>query len=152
MTARLRQSLDLMLGRRPPALQVGAVCVDEGTGRVLLITSRGTGRWIIPKGWPMAGRTLAGAAALEAWEEGGVEGRIEPDELGRYRYGKAQDCGFATPVEVRVFRLQVRHLAATFPEEGQRRREWFDPVQAAERVEEPGLKAILRDLRGGAAG
>lgn len=142
----LARSLKMLVGMRPPALQVAAVCLHPDDGRVLMITSRGTGRWIIPKGWPMAGRSLAGAAAREAWEEAGVEGRIGHRELGRYTYGKEQDSGFVVPVEVCVFPLNVDKLAKSFPESDQRRREWFAPARAAQLVAEPGLSAILRGL------
>lgn len=145
MTAWLRW-LGILFGRRPPAMQVGAVCRCPATGRVVLVTSRGTGRWVIPKGWPMEGRTLAGAAAAEAWEEAGVRGRILDAELGRYRYDKEQDQGYAIPVEVRVFLLEVDHLRPDFPESAQRKRCWFPPAEAARRVAEPGLRDILLDL------
>lgn len=147
----LTNSLKLLLGRRPPALQVGALCMDQQTGKVLLITSRGTGRWIIPKGWPMEGRTLPGAAAREAWEEGGVEGHIGHDEVGRYVYDKEQDSGYSVPVEVCVFPLYVASLLADYPESDQRRRKWFTPGDAARMVAEPGLKNILRNLTAPAA-
>ena len=91
---RLRRGLARLLGARPPLLQVGAVCLDPATGRVLLITSRGTGRWIIPKGWPMPGRSLAEAALQEAWEEAGVRAKTG-EEMGSYHYDKDQDRGFA---------------------------------------------------------
>ncbi|CAM3260702.1 NUDIX hydrolase [Paracoccus nototheniae] len=141
-----RRTLALILGRRPVSLQVGAVCRDPDSGRVLLITSRGTGRWVIPKGWPMEGRTLSGAAAQEAWEEAGVRGRVRQAELGRYRYDKAQDQGFAVPVDLRVFLLEVERLSDDFPEHRQRKRRWFDPEEAARMVVEPGLKQILLSL------
>ena len=146
MTMNLRQSLDMILGRRPPAMQVGAVCIDGGTGKVLLITSRGTGRWIIPKGWPMSGKTLSGAAAVEAWEEAGVTGTIDPREIGRYRYDKMRERGFGTPIEVRVFQLRVDALRSDFPEREERERSWFTPAAAAGLVAEPGLADILRGL------
>lgn len=142
-----RRSLQMLLGRRPTAMQVGAVCRDPATGRVLLVTSRDTGRWVIPKGWPMKGKTLAGAAAQEAWEEAGVRGRLDPTELGRFCYDKAQDEGFAVPVEVRVFTLEVESEADAFPECRQRKRQWFDPPEAARNVAEPGLKKILDGLQ-----
>ena len=142
----LRSALRMILGKRPPAMQVGAVCRDPRTAEILLITSRGTGRWIIPKGWPMAGRTLAQAAAQEAWEEAGVEGRMHEAEIGRYEYEKEQDSGFSVSVEVRVFLLEVDRLRHAFPESGERRRRWFAPVDAARLVAEPGLKRILHDL------
>lgn len=140
----LRKSLGLLMGKRPPVMQVGALCLDPDTGRVLLITSRGTGRWIIPKGWPMPGLTLQQAAAREAWEEGGVQGIIGQEEFGRYEYPKEQDSGFAVPVEVRVFPLHVARLARHFPEASERERRWFSPQEAAPLVAEPGLQSLLR--------
>lgn len=134
-----------LLGRRPPRMQVAALCCDA-KGRVLLITSRGTGRWVLPKGWPMSGKTLAGAALQEAWEEAGVRGQVAEAEIGRYRYEKAQDAGFSIPVEVRVFRVDVADLAPHFPERSQRRRAWFDPRAAAEQVDEIGLQALLLSI------
>ncbi|SEN93104.1 8-oxo-dGTP pyrophosphatase MutT, NUDIX family [Paracoccus alcaliphilus] len=142
----LRKSVGILLGKRPPALQVGALCLDGKTGQVMLITSRGTGRWIIPKGWPMAGVSLPGAARREAWEEGGIEGRISDKEIGRYMYDKEQDNGFAVPVEVRVYALYVTSLTDDYPEVHQRERRWFSPGKSAELVAEPGLKDIIRSL------
>lgn len=142
----IRQSLGILMGRRPPALQVGAVCRCPRSGDVVLITSRGTGRWVIPKGWPMEGKSLSGAAAAEAWEEAGVEGRVHEAEIGRYRYDKEQDQGWSVPVEVRVFLMEADRLRPEFPEAGQRRRRWFSPAEAAARVAEPGLKQILLAL------
>lgn len=142
----LRSSLRMLMGRRPPAMQVGAICVDNDNGKVLLVTSRGTGRWIIPKGWPMEGRTLPGAAAQEAWEEAGVEGRIGHEEIGRYVYDKEQESGFSIAVEVRVFLLKVTRLVADFPESDERSRRWVTPAEAARMVAEPGMKRVLRDL------
>lgn len=148
----LRKSLGLLFGKRPAAIQVGALCLDD-RGRVLLITSRSTGRWVIPKGWPMEGRSLPGAAAREAWEEAGVIGRVDRAEIGRYTYLKQQDQGYALPVEVSVFPLRVSKLADNFPESKVRRRQWFDPSEAARLVAEPGLARILdvlsRPLRAG---
>ncbi|HRO14424.1 MAG TPA: NUDIX hydrolase [Paracoccus sp. (in: a-proteobacteria)] len=145
MIARLRDRLARLLGARVPALQVGALCVDD-TGRVLLVTSRDTRRWIIPKGWPMPGRSLAQAALQEAWEEAGVRGRAEERRLGRYRYDKRQPQGFSIPVDVQVFLIRVEGLADDYPERGQRNREWLTPVEAAARVAEPRLARLIRRL------
>ena len=140
------QLLGLLIGRRPPALQVGAVCRCTRTGDVVLITSRGTGRWVIPKGWPMEGKSLPAAAATEAWEEAGIEGRVQDAELGRYRYDKEQDLGFSVPIEVRVFLLEADRQRADFPEAKQRKRRWFAPADAARLVAERGLREILLAL------
>ena len=139
-------ALGVALGSAPPRMQVGALCRDRATGRVLLITSRGTGRWIIPKGWPMPGRSLAEAALQEAWEEAGVRGVPGAGEIGRFGYDKEQDAGFAVPVEVRVFPVWVAELSGDFPEAAERTRRWFDPAHAATLVSEPRLRHILRRL------
>ena len=146
MIVEFRDKLGRLLGRRPPEMQVAALCMDQVTGQVLLVTSRGTGRWIVPKGWPMPGHSLAGAAMQEAWEEAGVRGRAISAEIGRYSYAKDQGRGFAIPIEVRVFPMHVESLADEYPEVQQRRRRWFDPIDAARMVAEPGLQQILRAL------
>jgi 8-oxo-dGTP pyrophosphatase MutT (NUDIX family) len=137
---------------RPPALQVAALCLREGPSgpEVLLVRSLDTGRWIIPKGWPMPGRTLAQAAATEAWEEAGVEGDIEPDACATYGYQKRQRGGLRLTCQVHVFRLRVARLADCFPEAGQRERRWFPTVKAAKKVSEPELRAYLAGLTAGA--
>ena len=146
MIAQFRNRLARLIGRRPADEQVAALCLNEKTGEVLLVTSRGTGRWIVPKGWPMPGRSLADAAAQEAWEEAGVRGRVSQAEIGRYHYDKAQDRGFAIPVEVRVFPLYVSATQKSFPEAHERKRRWFAPAEAARLVAETGLQKILLSL------
>ena len=146
MRAAIGERLARLLGRKPPDMQVAALCLDPDRRKVLLVTSRGTGRWIVPKGWPMPGRSLADAAMQEAWEEAGVRGQIGQSPLGRYHYDKQQGHGFAIPIEVRVFALTVESLADDYPEHGQRKRHWYRPERAAELVAETGLKALLRTL------
>ena len=133
--------------RRPkPLTQVAALCIDAGSGRVLLITSRDTGRWVLPKGWPMRKRSLSGSALQEAWEEAGVEGVAGKAEIGRYLYDKRRDKGFAIPVEVRVFPILVSGLADRFPEAGQRQRAWLHAEDAATMVDEHELQALILAL------
>jgi len=146
MNDMLRDLLGRILGRRPPALQVGALCLQPDTGRVLLVTSRGTGRWIIPKGWPMDGRSAGGAALREAWEEAGVQGEVEERPLGRYSYDKKLTRGLSAPVEVQVHLVRVAGLDKNFPERKQRQRRWYSPAEAAELVDEPGLARLIRRL------
>ncbi|OWU86715.1 NUDIX hydrolase [Oceanicola sp. 22II-s10i] len=136
--------------RRPRRLQVAALCFrrtgEEGC-QILLITSRGTGRWIIPKGWPITGRDAPGSAMQEAWEEAGLlRGRVEQEPVGSYFYDKTYNSGFALPVETLVYAVEVGELADSFPEASQRDRAWFTPAEAAERVNEPDLKTILRNF------
>ncbi len=131
--------------------QFGAICyrVRKDKVQVLLVTSRGTGRWIIPKGWPIAGATPADAALREAWEEAGVDGKVKGGAVGLYSYFKRDD-GTRLPCVVAVFAVKVRSLMADFPERKSRKRRWFSLKRAAEVVDEPELTQILRhfDPRG----
>ncbi len=132
---------------RPRRLQVAALCFREtGDGReVLLITSRDTGRWVLPKGWPMAGKTSAESAAQEAWEEAGVRtGRFEDRPIGRYDYDKRHDNGTSEPLETLVYALEVEELLDEFPEMHERRRNWVPPAEAATLVDEPQLRDLLK--------
>jgi 8-oxo-dGTP pyrophosphatase MutT (NUDIX family) len=129
-----------------PHLQVGALCWRRSKNgmRVVLITSRDTGRWVIPKGWPMRNRTDAEAAAREAWEEAGLRGELSGRSLGIYIYLKMLATGVTTPCVVRVFPLKVREMVRKYPEFGQRRIKWFDLDKAARKVAEPELAALIR--------
>lgn len=119
--------------------------------QVLLLTSRGTGRCVIPKGWPMRRLSPAAAAAREAYEEAGLESTIEGDgPIGRYHYNKQLDGGVAR-VEVSVFLMRVSRQLATWPEQAERETRWYDPDEAALMVAEPELAALLRGLRDAAA-
>ena len=140
-------------GWRRPRLQVGALCWRlSGKGlRVLLITSRETGRWVIPKGWPMKKRTDWEAAAREAWEEAGVEGEVSPVPIGLYTYRKVLPGGVWIPCAVRVFPLRVVSMRREYPETNLRSNRWFSPRKAARRVAEPELAALIRAFDPGAA-
>jgi 8-oxo-dGTP pyrophosphatase MutT (NUDIX family) len=128
--------------------QSGAICWRMGRGQVevMLITSRDTGRWVIPKGWPMAGLTDWETAAREAWEEAGAEGTVTPQPLGAFDYDKVLRPSLAVPCQVQVFALRVSALKSKFPEKNQRSRKWFSCKKAARKVVEPGLRAILLAL------
>lgn len=137
------------LFRRPSYPQVAALCY-RGKGEekeVLLVTSRGTGRWILPKGWPMEGKAAPDAAAQEAWEEAGVkEAKLGHMPVGAFSYEKALDNGVITRCEATVFPLKVKKLADEFPESHERTRKWVAPEKAAKMVDEPGLKRLLRNF------
>ncbi|MFE3837486.1 NUDIX hydrolase [Pseudogemmobacter sonorensis] len=130
--------------------QFAALCwrMHGGAPEILLITSRDTGRWIVPKGWPMKGRSPSGAAAREAWEEAGVEGEVSDQAIGRYSYDKVLRRAQSLPCEVLVYPLRVRRLTDDYPERRQRRRKWFSPGKAARKVAEPELRALLAGFRG----
>ncbi|WP_412058254.1 NUDIX hydrolase [Bartonella sp. DGB2] len=156
---------------------------------LLLITSRGTKRWIIPKGWPIPGRSLAQSALKESFEEAGVRGVVSTTAIGHYSYIKVEDLALSQkvhtnlhlltakepgllspfavnnytltptdittkkevasplniPIHVYIFPVFYSHQEKKWPEHGQRIYEWVCPKQAAERVREPELKAILRN-------
>ena len=126
-------------------LQYGALCWrDGGDGvQVLLITSRDTGRWVIPKGWPMPGLAPEAAAAQEAWEEAGVNGQINPLCIGRFGYQKCLSVTATVPCAVAVYGLRVAKLATTYPEAKERQRQWFSLAEAASLVAEPELSQII---------
>lgn len=134
---------------RPPRVQFAAMCTrDTSSGpEVLLITSRDTGRWVIPKGWPINGKDGAETAQQEAWEEAGVQpDQIDHAAIGHFTYDKVMDNGSVVPVRTSVYRIRVKGLAEKYPEAGQRDRRWFPPQKAAELVREPELSALLRQL------
>lgn len=111
---------------------------------VLLVTSRDTGRWIIPKGWPISGLKTSEAALQEAWEEAGVRNSTaQMDPIGTYTYDKVMRAGLPVPVETLVFPVDVQELSSEFPEASQRERQWVSPERAADLVKEGELKDIL---------
>ena len=131
-----------------PLRQVAALPVRftaEGTPEVLLITSRETQRWVIPKGWPMPGLSDPEAAATEAREEAGLTGKIHHKPLGTYLYWKRREAHFDL-VEVTVYRLDVRGQLDKWRERGERTVRWTSLPEAAEDVQEPGLQGILMSL------
>lgn len=146
---RLKRLLLDLLGLRPMRQQVAALCLrGEGEAQqVLLVPSRDSGRWLLPKGWPMRGRGLAGSALQEAWEEAGVRGRVHPQPVGRYQDIKRSARGGPDEsLQVLVFRVDQVRLHDVFPEAGQRQRTWASPAEAANMVNDGSLAAFLRRL------
>ena len=147
-----KRALTDMVGpmlRRPKRFQVGALCFRENNGEreVLLISSRGTGRWIIPKGWPIDGKDAPEAALQEAWEEAGVkDGEITGQPVGTYDYDKELKTGLPVRVETLVFPVRVEQLSDKYPESQERRRKWVSAEAAANMVNEPQLQDILRQM------
>ena len=114
--------------------------------QLLLITSRGTGRWVIPKGWPMRGLKPQDAAAMEASEEAGLVGQIEAHPIGSYHYAKLLRPGREVDVQVIVFPFHVTYQADDWKEQGQRDFEWMPHRQAAQLVAEPALRRLILDF------
>lgn len=133
--------------------------VRDGELQVVLVTSRETGRWILPKGW--AEKNLEGrqVAELEAFEEAGLVGEAAPTPIASFEYYKHLKPAKFKPARTRrctvdVFALAVREELDEWPEKGQREREWLTPRQAAERVSDAPLVEVLLhfpDILGAAA-
>lgn len=150
---RIATNVKLMV-QRPPRQQYGAICYRKGSEgpEVLLLTSRDTGRWVIPKGWPMAGKPSHEVAAQEAYEEAGVQGKAAPDPVGSFLYTKVLDNGLRIPCRVQVYPLKVEAMLDTFPEKDSRRLEWVGFPEAARRVRESELKTLLQRFGAECAG
>jgi 8-oxo-dGTP pyrophosphatase MutT (NUDIX family) len=131
------------------ARQIGALPVrkrGDGALEILLVTTRETRRWVIPKGWPWPEAEDHEAAAGEAREEAGVLGRAARECLGVYHYDKRRNSG-DVPVCVNVHLLEVDQELDSWPEQRERERRWFSPKRAAAAVQEPELKALIRRLK-----
>jgi uncharacterized protein len=115
---------------------------------ILLVTSRDTGRWVLPKGNIDAGETPAAAALREAAEEAGLTGTIAAAPLGHYRYAKRADDGSGADLAVAVFALRVQEEHADWPERKQRERRWFRRAEAAAAVDEADLAALILAFAG----
>lgn len=111
--------------------------------KVCLITSRRSGRWVVPKGMIDPGNTAGETALMEAWEEAGLVGVLDSEPAGTYVYAK-WDC----TCHVTVFRMDVTEVHDEWDEQDTRRRIWMPPREAIERVEEDGLREIIRRVTG----
>ncbi|MCR9236005.1 MAG: NUDIX hydrolase [Alphaproteobacteria bacterium] len=120
---------------------------ESGDWRILMITSRDTGRWVLPKGWPMKGKNLRQAAEQEALEEAGVIGQISKNPIGVYHYLKRIEDGADIPCEVVLYPMRVTKLLRRWPERNERKRKWFSAKGAAKRVMEEDLKDLLVSIK-----
>jgi 8-oxo-dGTP pyrophosphatase MutT (NUDIX family) len=130
--------------------QVGALPWRRKKSRIeiLLITSRDTGRWVIPKGWPMEHLIDSNAAKQEAFEEAGIDGHVKRESIGAYDYDKRLAKGGVVACRVEVYALEVIEQLKRWPEMSERKRRWFDVNDAAWEVDEAGLKVIIRKFGG----
>jgi len=135
----------------PVHRQLAALCwrsvsgdAAPSSGREILLVTSSTGRWILPKGWPITGKTPAEAALTEAWEEGGVKkGKVSRRPLGSYMATKLTLRGDEEPCLLQVYAIKVRKTVDDFPESAVRERLWVCPRIAATLVHEDGLREIL---------
>lgn len=148
MTLLIPKQLPISLqaaGKRDIRSQFGALVyrIIRDRPEVLLITTRNSKRWMIPKGWPMSGMTPAAGALREAWEEAGVRGTAYDHCLGLFSYRKTVSKNLILPCLVMVYPVKAKKLLADFPEKGQRRRKWMSLRKAAKRVSAPELAKII---------
>jgi 8-oxo-dGTP pyrophosphatase MutT (NUDIX family) len=118
----------------------------KGKPRVLMVTSRGTGRWEMPTGWMMDGKKPWAAAEIEALEEAGAVGYISKEPIGAYDYPKKLDSGEIVHCRVVVYPMIVDRLKGYWKERHERKRRWFSPKKAARLVNEQDLAALLSGL------
>lgn len=132
----------------PLLKQVGALPLRKApsnTIEVLLVSSRDTGRWVIPKGWPSKRMLDSAAAAREAKQEAGVVGKIAKKPVGNYRYRKIEKENVRL-IEVDVYLLWVKKEKKQWKEKAERNRVWFDAETASRKVREPNLRALISAL------
>ena len=127
-------------GRQVAALPMRLT--DNGDSQVLLVTSRETRRWIIPKGWPMKGLKDHRAAAIEAEEEAGLKGRMLKNAVGQYTYWRRTKRDFRL-TSVHVFLLCVEGRLERWKEIGQREMRWVAWQDVATIVQEPELVSLI---------
>jgi 8-oxo-dGTP pyrophosphatase MutT (NUDIX family) len=118
---------------------------EGGQLQIMLLTSRDTKRWVIPKGWPMRRRKPRDVAAQEAYEEAGLVGKIVGKlPVGSYHYAKQLPLRHEILCEVLVFLFRVERQQEDWPEKAQRETQWFEPTVACKLVDEGGLAELLR--------
>jgi 8-oxo-dGTP pyrophosphatase MutT (NUDIX family) len=132
----------LAAGRHTQYAVLPYVLSDDGM-RICLVSSRESRRWVIPKGWPKAGRTAQDQAQKEALEEAGLRGEIGAKPLGRYHYRKRLHYFFSVICRVKVYPLRVETQMLSWEEQDWRELKWLPPSEAAALVEEPELAAII---------
>lgn len=119
---------------------------DKGMIEVMLVTTRGTGQWMVPKGWPIPGKSHPEAAAQEAYEEAGVRGRADATEVGRFEHEKTRFPAPSIDCIVAVFPMKVEQELTRWPERGQRTRRWFSIEEAKAAVQSPELAGIIAKI------
>ncbi|HEX8056006.1 MAG TPA: NUDIX hydrolase [Novosphingobium sp.] len=127
--------------------QIGALpyrISPEGELEVLMITSRGNGRWIIPTGNLIQGLKPHQVAAREAFEEAGINGKADGKSIGKFRYNKQRPGRSDADVEVTVFPMLVTEQLQDWPERRQRERRWLNPIAASHLADDLGLKRLLQ--------
>ena len=123
----------------PSVIRQAGVLAISGE-RICVVSSRGGKRWVVPKGCLEPGKTAAEIALQEAWEEAGLVGVLQQDPLGTYLYEKS---GFTC--HVTIFLMSVTDMAERWPEREMRQRCWLDTTQALQRIDDAGLRELIRE-------
>ena len=134
-------------GKTDVRAQFAALCYRMKGDRVqvCIVTTRNSGRWILPRGWPTHNQTAHDGAAIEAFEEAGLKGHVFSNAIGTYVYDKPIADGIA-PVLVVVYAIHVTEVAKKWPEKNERKRRWVSLKKAASKLEEPGLRQIVANF------
>lgn len=145
---RLFESFKIGWLRRPDLMQVAALCYRRGDKglEILLVTSLGRGKWILPKGWPKKKISSAQTALEEAFEEGGLRGNVLETPIGKYHYTKTSNSGSVLNCVAMIYEVAFVAMAKDFPEKGERKVSWFSREAAADAVSSPELAEILRNF------
>ena len=133
---------------RPMKLQVGCICYkkEKKKLKILIITSRNSKRWIIPKGWIKKNLGSIRSAEAEAWEEAGVKGKCYKNTIGFYTYQKIGKNGKGRRCTVKVFALKVREQLNDFPEKNFRTLRWITPEKSHKFIENKELVQVLENF------
>ncbi|AFY35322.1 NUDIX hydrolase [Calothrix sp. PCC 7507] len=115
--------------------------IQNGRIEVLLITTRDRQRWVIPKGGISNGMSPHDSAAKEAWEEAGVMGQVNINELGIYKYRKRGNI-----YQVKMYLLAVVMVSEDYPEASQRQRQWLELSKAIAQIQTAALKHIFQSF------
>lgn len=122
--------------------------IEGGHPMILLVTSRETKRWILPKGQPERRLAPHQVAEQEAYEEAGLVGTVFKTAFATFDSIKRLKNGKEMPCVIRVYLLEVTHELGAWPEQHERERRWMTPGEAALLVGEPGLVRVLLDFGG----
>lgn len=137
----LRDDIGIQIAALPLRLD------DNGKLSVLMVTSRETKRWVMPKGWRINEHKPWETAKVEALEEAGALGDVSDAPIGVYHYEKHLSARKSVTCHVTVYPMMVDKLKSSWKERDQRKRRWFGLRQAAKLVNEPELAALLNDLQ-----
>ncbi|RYE58939.1 MAG: NUDIX hydrolase [Rhizobiaceae bacterium] len=132
--------------------QYAAICYRREAAEeyeMLIVTGRKSGRWVLPRGWPMDGKSPHKVAAREAFEEAGIRGKAGKKPVGYYTYAKRLDDGRVAPCMVEVFALSVEKVVKNFPEQSQRQLRWVSFTEAQNLVDEPELRSLILNFGAG---